>query len=234
MRRAWCRRLAARASTRERPETARRSTTLRSSTRSIRRSASSRFKFVHSGTAPVDPSLPARDALRTSAIRATPDARSSRDARGDLSRPCSRPGRRSRRRPTRLPVAGQMDTHHHRLRRPAGIRSRSGTSSSSAAATAELQLRLAQLRRAGEGRHRQPIPGLVTLAQYNDPAHAGPASSRSRAKIGKGLYSLMDRLPPTDVLLGSIVSLGADQQPAARHHPGDAAPQAQGLLSRAT
>ncbi len=51
-------------------------------------------------------------------------------------------------------------------------------------------------------------PGLITLAQFNDPANNGPAIALA-AQIGKGLFSIMDRLPRTDVLLGSIVSLGA-------------------------
>jgi hypothetical protein len=50
-------------------------------------------------------------------------------------------------------------------------------------------------------------PGLVTLAQYNDPANNGPAIALA-AEIGKGLFSIMDNLPHPDVLLGSIVSLG--------------------------
>jgi len=53
-----------------------------------------------------------------------------------------------------------------------------------------------------------PSPGLISLAQYNDPANNGPAIALA-AEIGKGLFSIMDRLPQTDVLLGSIVSLGA-------------------------
>src|SRR5262249_28157019 len=51
-------------------------------------------------------------------------------------------------------------------------------------------------------------PGLVTLTQYNDPAFP-QATKDLAAQIGAGLYALMDTLPPTDVLLGSIVSLGA-------------------------
>ena len=51
-------------------------------------------------------------------------------------------------------------------------------------------------------------PGLITLAQYNDPLF--PAETKAlAAKIGAGLYDLIDRLPETDVLFGSIVSLGA-------------------------
>ena len=51
-------------------------------------------------------------------------------------------------------------------------------------------------------------PGLISLAQYQDPANNGPAIALA-AEIGKGLFSIMDNLPHPDVLLGSIVSLGA-------------------------
>jgi len=51
-------------------------------------------------------------------------------------------------------------------------------------------------------------PGLISLAQYNDPVNNGPAIALA-AEIGKGLFSIMDNLPHPDVLLGSIVSLGA-------------------------
>ena len=51
-------------------------------------------------------------------------------------------------------------------------------------------------------------PGLVTLAQYTNPAT--PADQLALARnIGGSLYALMDTLPKTDVLFGSIVSLGA-------------------------
>jgi glyoxylase-like metal-dependent hydrolase (beta-lactamase superfamily II) len=51
-------------------------------------------------------------------------------------------------------------------------------------------------------------PGLISLAQFSDPANNGPAIALA-AEIGKGLFSIMDNLPRTDVLMGSIVSLGA-------------------------
>jgi L-ascorbate metabolism protein UlaG (beta-lactamase superfamily) len=51
-------------------------------------------------------------------------------------------------------------------------------------------------------------PGLVTLTQYNDPVNNGPAIALA-GEVGRGLFGLMDRLPGPDVLLGSIVSLGA-------------------------
>jgi len=51
-------------------------------------------------------------------------------------------------------------------------------------------------------------PGLISLAQYNDPVNNGPAIALA-GEIGKGLFSIMDNLPHPDVLLGSIVSLGA-------------------------
>jgi L-ascorbate metabolism protein UlaG (beta-lactamase superfamily) len=51
-------------------------------------------------------------------------------------------------------------------------------------------------------------PGFVSLAQFTNPAT--PAATLALASsIGAGLYSLMDRLPSPDLLLGSIVSLGA-------------------------
>jgi L-ascorbate metabolism protein UlaG (beta-lactamase superfamily) len=51
-------------------------------------------------------------------------------------------------------------------------------------------------------------PGLISVAQYSDPVNNGPAIALA-GEIGKGLFSIMDNLPSTDVLLGSIVSLGA-------------------------
>src|SRR5439155_25027855 len=53
-------------------------------------------------------------------------------------------------------------------------------------------------------------PGLISLAQYNDPVNNGPAIALA-AEIGKGLFSIMANLPQTDVFLGSIVSLGSAQ-----------------------
>jgi glyoxylase-like metal-dependent hydrolase (beta-lactamase superfamily II) len=50
-------------------------------------------------------------------------------------------------------------------------------------------------------------PGLVTLAQYNDPNFA-PASKALARNIGASLFALMDTLPATDVLFGSILSVG--------------------------
>jgi len=54
-----------------------------------------------------------------------------------------------------------------------------------------------------------PSPGLISFTQFSstDPADA-PAKALA-AEIGKGLFGIMDRLPHPDVLLGSIVSLGA-------------------------
>ena len=51
-------------------------------------------------------------------------------------------------------------------------------------------------------------PGLISLDQFNDPLNNGPAIALA-AEIGKGLFGIMDGLPHPDVLLGSIVSLGA-------------------------
>src|SRR5262245_23078115 len=51
-------------------------------------------------------------------------------------------------------------------------------------------------------------PGLISLAQYTDPVNNRSAIALA-AEIGQGLFGIMDNLPRTDVLLGSIVSLGA-------------------------
>jgi len=51
-------------------------------------------------------------------------------------------------------------------------------------------------------------PGLVSLAEFQNPA-TDPAKLSLARRIGASLYDLMDRLPSTDVLFGSIVSLGA-------------------------
>jgi hypothetical protein len=51
-------------------------------------------------------------------------------------------------------------------------------------------------------------PGMVTLAQYNDPVNNGPAIALA-AEVGKGLFSIMESLPATDVMFGSVISLGA-------------------------
>jgi hypothetical protein len=53
-------------------------------------------------------------------------------------------------------------------------------------------------------------PGLVTLMQFNNPNFPQAQKDLAR-RIGQSLYDLMDRLPATDVLFGSIVSLGAAQ-----------------------
>ena len=48
---------------------------------------------------------------------------------------------------------------------------------------------------------------LFRSGDYNNPAKT--AERAWAAAIGKGLFDIMDNLPRTDVLLGSIVSLGA-------------------------
>jgi hypothetical protein len=51
-------------------------------------------------------------------------------------------------------------------------------------------------------------PGLISQAQFQDPIHFSREIALAGA-IGQGLFGIMDSLPQTDVLLGSIVSLGA-------------------------
>ena len=51
-------------------------------------------------------------------------------------------------------------------------------------------------------------PRLRLARAYNNPVNNGPAIALA-AEIGKGLFSIMDSLPATDVMFGSIISLGA-------------------------
>ncbi|MFL5248596.1 MAG: MBL fold metallo-hydrolase [Myxococcales bacterium] len=51
-------------------------------------------------------------------------------------------------------------------------------------------------------------PGLITIDQFNNPAQFSREIALA-GEIGKGLFRIMDNLPHPDVLLGSIVSLGA-------------------------
>jgi L-ascorbate metabolism protein UlaG (beta-lactamase superfamily) len=51
-------------------------------------------------------------------------------------------------------------------------------------------------------------PGLITIQQFQDTANFSRQIALA-GEIGKGLFRIMDNLPHPDVLLGSIVSLGA-------------------------
>jgi hypothetical protein len=163
------------------------------------------FKFVHSGTAPVDPSFThttlsdLADPRYAGRVITTPTP--------PVTYPAMYPTLTAFTPPTNVAnrVAGQLNTTTTGFGGTAGPYEvfyefvlRSGYNFS-----------LVWLNSAGPAKEGIGVdPGLVTLAQYNNPA-TPQATKDLAAAIGAGLYSLMDTLPNTDVLLGSIVSLGA-------------------------
>jgi hypothetical protein len=163
------------------------------------------FKFVHSGTAPVDPSFThttlsdLADPRYAGRVITTPTPA--------ITYPAMYPTLTAFTPPTNVAnrVPGQLNTTTTGFGGSAGPYEvfyqfvlRSGYNFS-----------LVWLNSAGPAKEGIGVdPGLISLAQYNDPAF-DPAAKALAASIGAGLYSLMDTLPNTDVLLGSIVSLGA-------------------------
>lgn len=165
------------------------------------------FKHVHSGTAPVDPSFPHAtfnnlgDPRYSGRVITTPTPAVTYPAMFPAGTSFTPPGNLA------LAVPGQMNTTTTGFGGSAGI--------------IEIwyhfvvrgeghDFTFAYVNSAGPVKEGigSGSPGLISLAQYNDPANNGPAIALA-AEIGKGLFSIMDRLPQTDVLLGSIVSLGA-------------------------
>jgi len=163
------------------------------------------FKFVHSGTAPVDPSF----AHTTLSDLADPRyaGRTITTPTPAITYPAMYPTLTPFTPPTAVGsrVAGQLNTTTTGFGGTAGPYEvfyqfvlRSG-----------YNFTLVWLNSAGPAKEGIGVdPGFITLAQYSDPAF-DPTAKALAASIGAGLYSLMDTLPNTDVLLGSIVSLGA-------------------------
>ena len=163
------------------------------------------FKFVHSGTAPVDPSFThttlsdLADPRYAGRTISTPTPAITYPAMYPTLTPFTPPTALASR------VAGQLNTTTTGFGGTAGpyeifyqFALRSG-----------YNFTLVWLNSAGPAKEGIGVdPGLISLAQYNDPTF-DPAAKALAAAIGAGLYSLMDTLPNTDVLLGSIVSLGA-------------------------
>jgi L-ascorbate metabolism protein UlaG (beta-lactamase superfamily) len=165
------------------------------------------FKFIHSGTAPVDNSFP-----HTPLSNLT-DPRYNGTTIGNTVYPAMFPPATPFTPPANPAnqVPGQMNTTTSNFGSPPG----------NPAGSIEI---LYQFIVRGSGGHNFTFvwlnsagpategigadPGLVTLAQYTNPA-TPPEQLELARKIGASLYALMDTLPPTDVLFGSIVSLGA-------------------------
>ena len=165
------------------------------------------FKHVHSGTAPVDTSFPHNplfnlgDPRYAGRVITTPTPAITYPAMFPTGTPFTPPSNPA------LRVPGQMDTTttgfggsagiieiwYHFVVRGAGRNFTFAFVNSAGPVTEGI----------GTG-----SPGLITLAQYNDPVNNGPAIALA-GEIGKGLFSIMSNLPHSDVLMGSIVSLGA-------------------------
>ncbi|HYX66585.1 MAG TPA: MBL fold metallo-hydrolase [Burkholderiales bacterium] len=164
------------------------------------------FKFIHSGTAPIDSSFPhttlfdladPRYAGRT--ITTPPPA---------VTYPAMFPNGTSFT-PSNPPVPGQMDTRTTGFGSPPGIPGGSITILYQFVLRGDNNFSFVWLNSAGPATEGIGAdPGLVTLSQYNDPTTPPDKLALAR-NIGQSLYDLMDTLPSTDVLLGSIVSLGA-------------------------
>jgi len=161
------------------------------------------FKFIHSGTAPVDPSFTHTTLFDLGDPRYP--GRTITTPAPAITYPAMYPTLTPFTPPTTGAVAGQLDT------RTTGF----GGAAGSIEIFYQFVLRggynfnLVWLNSAGPAKEGIGAdPGLVTLAQYNDPSFPQANKDLARA-IGNSLYSLMDTLPRTDVLLGSIVSLGA-------------------------
>ncbi len=165
------------------------------------------FKHIHSGTAPVDPSFPHTplfnlgDPRYAGRVIETPAPVVTYPAMFPAGTPFTPPADPA------LRVPGQIDTRTTDFGGSAGIieiffhfvvRDRDNS------------FTFAYVNSAGPVKEGigTGSPGLISLAQYMDPENNGPEIALA-AQIGKGLFSIMDSLPRTDALLGSIVSLGA-------------------------
>jgi hypothetical protein len=167
------------------------------------------FKFIHSGTAPVDPSFPHTplsnlgDPRFGGRVVETPPPAITYPAMFPLGTPFTPPNNPA------LRIPGQMDLRATAFGSPPGIPGGAITIFYQFVLRGNNNFSLAWLNSAGPATEGiGSDPGLVTLAQYNDPANFGQQIQLAK-RIGASLYALMDTLPTTDVFLGSIVSLGA-------------------------
>ena len=164
------------------------------------------FKFVHSGTAPQDASFTHTTLFDLADPRYA--GRTITTPTPAVTYPAMFPTFTSFI-PNNPPVAGQMDTRTTGFGSPPGIPGGAITILYQFTLRGDNHFSFAWLNSAGPATEGiGSDPGLVTLAEYNNPATPADKLALAR-KIGHSLYDLMDTLPSTDVLLGSIVSLGA-------------------------
>jgi len=165
------------------------------------------FKHVHSGTAPVDSSFPHTalnnlgDPRYGGRVITTPPPEITYPAMFPAGTPFTPPANPA------LRVPGQLDTTTTGFGGSAGIIE---IFYHFVVRGADNDFTFSFVNSAGPVKEGigSGSPGLISLAQFSDPANNGPAIALA-AEIGKGLFSIMGNLPRTDVLLGSIVSLGA-------------------------
>jgi len=171
------------------------------------------FKFIHSGTAPVDQSFPHTTLFDLGDPRYL--GRTITTPTPAVTYPAMFPRGTSFTPAPNAAQAGQMDTRTSGFGSPPAFPG--GPVIPGGAITILYQFTLrgdnnfsfAWLNSAGPATEGiGSDPGLVSLADYNNAA-TPPERLVLARKIGQSLYDLMDRLPATDVLLGSIVSLGA-------------------------
>jgi L-ascorbate metabolism protein UlaG (beta-lactamase superfamily) len=165
------------------------------------------FKFIHSGTAPVDASFPHTplnnlgDPRYDGRVFTTPAV--TYPAMFPTGMPFTPPNNAA------LRVPGQLNTTTTGFGSPPGIPAGAIEIFYHFMLRDKNNFTVTWLNSAGPATEGiGSDPGLVTLAQYNDPVNNGPAIALA-GEVGRSLYGLMDRLPGPDVLLGSIVSLGA-------------------------
>jgi hypothetical protein len=163
------------------------------------------FKFIHSGSAPVDASFP------HATLSNFGDPRYAGTVIGTRTYPPMFPVGTSLVPPNNpaLRVPGQMDLRTTAFGSPMGIPGGAITILYQFVLRGGNHFSFAWLNSAGPATEGiGSDPGLVTLTQYLDPA-TPPATLDLARRIGASLYALMDTLPATDVFFGSIVSLGA-------------------------
>jgi L-ascorbate metabolism protein UlaG (beta-lactamase superfamily) len=164
------------------------------------------FKFIHSGTAPVDTSF--THTLLSDLADPRYAGRSITAPPPTVTYPAMFPTGTSFT-PGATPVPGQMNTTTTGFGSVAGIPGGSITILYQFVLRGGNNFSFVWLNSAGPATEGIGAdPGLVTLAQYTNPATPPDQLALAR-NIGQSLYDLMDTLPATDVLLGSIVSLGA-------------------------
>ena len=169
------------------------------------------FKHIHSGTAPVDPSFPHATLSDLGDPRYS--GRTITTPTPAVTYPAMYPTLTSFT-PGATPVPGQINTNTGGATPPGGNNGGAIVIFYEFIVKYGPYFTLAWVNSSGPAKEGIGTdPGLVSLAQYTNPAT--PAATLDLARnIGQGQWALMDTLPNVDVLNGSIVSLGASNNQA--------------------